>query len=169
MRKNMLDNNIWQISMGVQTKMKKMFFSVLVFLFTCPLFAQTDMGRYREIQLNNDFRIYILKSQRCANIDSAWDFWSNYAFYWNVQGAIINSQQDAKDYPNAYWKQADDSMFQWAWNNEQHFDNGVAYIFRTVQNINNQYRIIGQRLIYFSIDGKTVWYYYSLDSLWEPY
>jgi hypothetical protein len=152
----------------ISCKTKKLFFGALFFLFTCSLFAQSDMGRYREIQINKDFRIYIIKSQHCADIDSAWDFWSNNAFLWGSKW-LINNQQDSKDYPDAHWKQADDTMFQWAWDNHQHFNAGVAYIFRTVQNIDNEFRIIGQRLIYFSPDEKTVWYYYTLDSLWEPY
>jgi hypothetical protein len=149
-------------------KMKKLFFGAVFFLFTCSLFAQTDMGRYREIQMSDDLRIYIIKSQRCADIDSAWDFWSNNAFLWNSKW-IINNQQDSKDYPDAYWKQADDNMFKHIWSNHQHFDDGVAYVFRTVMNVDNEFRLIGQRLIYFSPDGNTVWYYYSLDSLWEHY
>ena len=148
-------------------KMKKYFFGILIFFITYSLFAQTDMGRYREIQINNDFRIYILKSQRCVNIDAAWEFWSNNAFLWDSK-FIINNQQDSKDYPDAYWKQANDDLIGWSSNYRNHLDDGVAYIFRTVQNINNEYRLIGQRLIYFSPDGRTIWYYYSLESVWEP-
>jgi hypothetical protein len=147
---------------------RNLFFGALFFLITCSLFAQTDMGRYREIKINNDFRIYIIKSQHCADFDSAWDFWSNSAFLWDSKW-IINNQQDSKDYPDAHWKQASDDMFQWAWNNHQYFDNGVAYVFRSVMNIDNEFRVIGQRLIYFTPNGETVYYFYALDSLWEPY
>jgi hypothetical protein len=147
---------------------KKISFFGTLFLFACSLFAQTDMGRYREIQINDDFRIYIIKSQRCADIDAAGDFWSDNAFLWGSKWIITNKQDD-KDYPDACWQQADDAMFKWVWNNSQHFDAGVAYIFRTVMNIQDKYRLISQRLIYFSPDGETVWYYYNLDSLWEPY
>jgi hypothetical protein len=122
--------------------MKKLFFGALLFLLTCSLFAQTDMGQYREIQINNDLRIYIIKSQRCADFDSVWDFWSNNAFLWAPK---------------------------WIINNQQHFDTGVAYIFRTVTNIDNQFRLISQRLIYFTSDKKTVYYFYCLDSIFEPY
>ncbi|MDR0474373.1 MAG: hypothetical protein LBH43_11965 [Treponema sp.] len=149
--------------------MKKTVFGILFFLISCLLFAQTDMGRYREIQIDSNFRIYILKSQRCADIDSAWDFWSNNVFLWGSRW-IINNQQDSKDYPDAMWKQASDNMFQQAWDvYHNYFDDGVAYVVRTVNNINNEYRIIDQRIIYYSPDGKTVWYYYSLSSLYEYY
>jgi len=154
--------------MKCSMKIKKMVFGITFFLLINNLFAQTDLGRYREVQINDTFRIFILKSQRCADIDAAWSFWSNNAFLWDSKW-IINNRQDSKDYPDAYWKQADDNLFQWAWNNKQHFDNGVAYIFRTVMNVDNKWRVIGQRVIYFSTDGKTVWYYYTLDSVWESY
>ena len=146
--------------------MNKMFFGLLMFLFSYSLFAQTDMGRYREIEISDYYRIYILKSQRCADIDAAWDFWSANAFLWGSNW-IINNQQDPKDYPNAMWEQADGSMLTSLLDDQRHFDNGVAYIVRTVMNLMG-WRLINQRLIYFSRDGKSVWYYYSIASLWEP-
>jgi len=148
--------------------MKKGLFLILGFLLGCSLFAQTDMGRYREIQVNNDFRIYILKSQHCEDFSAAYDFWLDNVFLWGPR-FIINNQQDTKDYPDAAWKQASEGMFEWAWLNQHHFDNGVAYLFRTVNNFDNEWRLISQRVIYYSPDGDTVWYYYSIASLWEPY
>ena len=148
--------------------MKRIILGVIAFFIASSIFAQADLGRYREILINNDFRIYILRSQRCANIDDAWDFWYDNAFLWNTRW-IINNQQERSDFPDAEWKQASDSMFQWAWSNQHHFENGMAYIFRTVNIVDNSWRIISQRVIYFAPDGNTVWYYYNLNSVFEPY